>query len=176
MSLQSFILQKHIENNSHNYRRASTQMTNKTLQSDILTFIATYGESALQDAMQQYIDNQQIYIFKTKSQTSRIKISDIYYLQCRQHNITIHTSDGTYKKYGTLSQELNILSPYGFINCSQSCIVSLSKVRSIQNNTVTLIDDTELHISRVYAPKLLTALNGRNYSCGSGDSNISVKK
>lgn len=176
MSLQSFILQKHIENNSHNYRRTNTQMTNRTLQSDILTFIATYGESALQEAMQMYIDNQQVYIYKTKSQTSQIKISDIYYLKCQQHNITIHTSHGTYKKYGALRQELNILSPYGFINCNQSCIVSLSKVRSIQNNTVTLIDGTELHISRVYAPKVLTAFNGRNYSCGSDSSQISVKK
>ncbi|MFG6330685.1 MAG: LytTR family transcriptional regulator [Lachnospiraceae bacterium] len=150
-------------------------MTNRTLQSDILTFIATYGESALQEAMQQYIDNQQVYFFRTKSLTTRIKISDIYCLQCQQHNITIHTSLGIYRKYGTLSQELTTLFPYGFIKCSQSCIVSLSKVRSIQNNTVTLIDGTELHISRVYAPKLLTAFNGRNYSCSIVDSNISEK-
>lgn len=37
-------------------------MTNKPLHSYILTFIATYGESALQEAMQQYIDSQQIYM------------------------------------------------------------------------------------------------------------------
>ena len=151
-------------------------MTNRTLRSDILTFIATYGESALQDAMQQYIDNQQIYICKTKSQTSKIKISDIYYLQSKQHNITIHTSHGICKKYGTLSQELITLFPYGFIKCNQSCIVSLSKIRSIQNNDITLTDDTVLHVSRAYAPKVLTAFNGKNYARNSSDSNISVKK
>lgn len=152
------------------------QMTNKSLQSDILTFIATYGESALQDAMQQYIDNQQIYLYKTKSQTTKIKISDIFYLQSQQHNITIHTLHGTYRKYGTLSQELTTLYPYGFVKCTQSCIVSLSKIRTIHNNDITLIDDTVLHVSRSYAPKVLTAFNGKNYSCNSSDSNISVKK
>lgn len=151
-------------------------MTNRTLQADILTFIATYGESSLQEAMQQYIDNQQIYICKTKSQTTKIKISNIYYIQSKQHNITIHTSHGIYKKYGTLSQELTALFPYGFIKCNQSCIVSLSKIRSIQNNDITLTDDTVLHVSRAYAPKVLTAFNGKNYACNSSDSNISTKK
>ena len=155
-------------------------MTNKSLQSNILTdiqsFIDTYGESALQEALQQYIDNQQVYIHKTKSQITRIKISNIYYLQSQQHNITIHTSHGIYRKYGTLSQELTTLYPYGFIKCTQSCIVSLSKIRTIQNTDITLIDNTVLHVSRSYAPKVLGAFNGRNYACNSSNSNISVKK
>lgn len=158
-------------------------MTNKSLQSNILTdiqsFIDTYGESALQEAIQQYIDNQQVYIHKTKYQISRIKISDIYYLQSQQHNITIHTSHGIYRKYGTLIQELNTLYPYGFIKCTQSCIVSLSKIRTIQNNDIILIDNTVLHVSRSYAPKVLSAFNGRNYASNSSNStnaNISVKK
>lgn len=142
-------------------------MTNKTLQSDILTFIATYGESALQEAMQQYIDGQQEYICKTKSYTSIIKIRDIYYLEIKEHNITVHTNHGAYGKYGTLSQELTILSPYGFIKCNQSCIVSLNKIRTIQNNDIILIDDTILHISRLYAPKLLATFNRKIYSSAS---------
>lgn len=151
-------------------------MANRSLQSDILAFIATYGESALHEAMQQYIDSQQIYICKTKSQTTRIMIRDIYYLQSQQHNITIHTSHGVYRKYGTLSQELATLYPYGFIKCTQSCIVSLNKIRTIQNNNITLIDGTVLHVSRSFAPKVLTAFNGKYYACNSSDPNISAKK
>lgn len=155
-------------------------MNSKTLQSNISiniqSFITTYGESALQEALQQYIDNQQVYIHKTKSQITRIKISNIYYLQSQQHNITIHTSHGIYRKYGTLSQELTTLYPYGFIKCTQSCIVSLSKIRSIQNNDITLTDDTVLHVSRAYAPKVLTAFNGKNYAYNSSVPNISAKK
>lgn len=151
-------------------------MTNKILRSDILTFIAVYGESGLQKAMQQYIDNQQIYIYKTKSCSARIKINDIYYLQSQQHNITLHTSHGIYKKYGALSQELNNLYPYGFIKCNQSCIVSLSKIESIRNNDIILTDDTVLHVSRVYALKVLAAFNSRDYACNSDPSNYQRKK
>lgn len=155
-------------------------MTSKFLQSNILTdiqsFIDTYGESALQEAIRQYIDNQQKYMHKTKYQITRIKLSDIYYFQSQKHNITIHTSHGIYKKYGTLAQELNTLYPYGFIKCTQSCIVSLSKIKTIQNNDITLIDDTVLHVSRSYAPKVLSAFNGRNYTCNSSNTNTSVKK
>ena len=142
-------------------------MFNRTLQSDILTFIATYGETALQEAMQQYINEQQEYICKTKSYTSIIKIRDIYYLEIKEHNITVHTNHGTYKKYGTLSQELSILSSYGFIKCNQSCIISLSKIRTIRNNDIILIDGTLLHISRLYAPKLFAAFNRKIYSSAS---------
>ena len=141
-------------------------MTSRSMQSNILAdiqfFISTYGERALQEAMQQYIDNQQVYIYKTKSQTTRIKISDIYCLQCQKHNITIYTSHGIYRKYGTLSRELTALYPYGFIKCSQSCIVSLNKIKTIQNNDITLIDGTILHVSRSCAPKVLAAFSSCN--------------
>lgn len=146
-------------------------MTSKTsytnISTDIQSFISTYGESALQEAMQQYIDGQQEYICKTKSYTSIIKIRDIYYLEIKEHNITVHTNHGTYKKYGALNHELTILSPYGFIKCNQSCIVSLSKIRTIQNDDIILINDTILHISRLYAPKLLAAFNRKIYSSAS---------
>lgn len=137
-------------------------MLNKNLQSVILTFIAAYGESALQEAMQQYADSHQTYICRTKSQVTRIKIHDIYYLQINQHSISIHTSHGVYKKYGSLSQELTTLYPYGFIKCNQSCIVALNKIRTIQNNDIILNDNTVLHVSRAYAPRVLAAFNRQN--------------
>lgn len=154
-------------------------MTSKDLQTDTLTniqsFLSAYGESALQDALQQYIDDQQIYLCKTKSQTTRIKISDIYYFQSQQHNITIHTSHGIYRKYGTLNQELKALYPYSFTKCNQSCIVSLNKIRTIQNNDIILIDNTVLHVSRSYAPKILGAFNSRNCACNAIGSGTGLK-
>lgn len=151
-------------------------MTNKTLQSDILTFIAIYGESALQEAMQQYMDNQQIYICKNKSYIAKIKISDIYYLQSQQHNITIHTPQKSYTKYGTLCGKLSTLFPYGFIKCNQSCIVSLSKITTIQDNDVILIDGTILHVSRSYAPKILTAFSLKSYPYRNNNFSMCKKK
>lgn len=141
-------------------------MNNKISQlnifTDIQSFIAMYGELALLEAMQQYIDNQQVYIYKYKTHLSKIKINDIYYIQSKQHCITIHTLQNTFKKYGTLTEELTTLSPYGFVKCSQSCIVSLSKIKIIQNNDAVLIDDTKLHISRSCFPKIFAAFKGKS--------------
>ena len=73
-------------------------MKTENLQSYIHTFIAAYGESALREAMQQYIDDRQIYICRAKSHIARIPIRDICYLEIAQHNITIHTTHEVYKK------------------------------------------------------------------------------
>lgn len=84
-------------------------MKTENLQSYIHTFIAAYGESALREAMQQYIDDRQLYICRARSHIARIPIRDICYLEIAQHNITIHTTHEVYKKYGTLDQELKII-------------------------------------------------------------------
>lgn len=134
---------------------------NRNLQLSLLDFIDSYGESALQEAMQLYVDKHQEYICKTKSGISRIKIRDIYYLNIQRHKITIYTSYGTYNKYGTLSGELSYLSQFGFIKCNQSCLVALDKIKTIQRNSIILIDNTtKLHISRTYIPKVLAAFSG----------------
>ena len=91
-------------------------MTSKSIWSDILTFIFTYGESALRETIQHYIDNQQVYIHKTKYQTTKIKINDIYCLQSQQHNIAIHTSHGVYK-----NMDLSVRNWLPCIHMDSSC-------------------------------------------------------
>ena len=39
-------------------------------------------------------------------------------------------------KYGTLANELKVLSMYGFMKCNQSCLVSLDKIKTIRRNEV----------------------------------------
>lgn len=135
-----------------------------SLQSTLSSFIEKYGASGLEQALQLYTDMQQEYICKTKTSISKIKLCDIYYLEIQEHNITVHTQHGIYQKYGTLNNELKFLSQYGFIKCNQSCIVSLSKIRTTQTNDITLINNEKLHMSRKYAPKVLIALRCKNFS------------
>ena len=97
----------------------------------------------------------QKYICKTKKSISQINIYDIYYLEIEKHNITIHTNHGTYEKYGALSKELKALSSYGFVKCTQSCIVSLNKIKTINYGDIILINDVKLHMSRKYASQIL---------------------
>lgn len=109
-------------------------LQNKSLQNKLTTFLTAYGLSGLEQALQLYTDMQQEYICKTKTSTTRVKIADVYYLEIHGHNIIAHTSQGIHRKYGTLINELKTLSHYGFIKCNQSCIVSMTKIKSICNN------------------------------------------
>lgn len=132
---------------------------------DTLThFLEHYGFSGLEQALNQYANMQQEYICKTKSAMTKLTITDIFYLEIREHNITIFTQHGVYHKYGTLNNELKTLSPHGFIKCSQNCIVSLGKIRRISNSRITLINNIHLHMSQHYAPKVLMAFSHYNIS------------
>lgn len=143
-----------------NWMQELTQ--DKSLQSTLSIFLNQYGLSGLKNALLLYSSHQQDYICKTKTSISKFKIADIYYLEIRTHTITIYTQHGTFQKYGSLSEEQKRLSPYGFVKCNQSCIVSLKKIKSICNNTVTLINDVQLHMSQYYAPRVLIAFSRSN--------------
>ena len=123
----------------------------------LATFLDQHGFSGLEKALQLYSNTQAEYIYKTKATVTRIKIDDIDYLEIQTHTITIHTEHGNYQKYGSLTDELKFLSPYGFIKCRQNCLVSLKKIYSICSDTIILANHIQLHMSQRYAPKVLAA-------------------
>ncbi|MCI8527013.1 MAG: LytTR family transcriptional regulator [Oscillospiraceae bacterium] len=127
------------------------------LQNTISTFLTQYGSSGLNQALKAYKDNRQEYICRTRTSISKIHISDIYYMEIREHQITIYTQHGTYHKYGTLNNELKSLSSYGFIKCAQNRIVSLGKIRSICfNDIIILINGAKIHMSKKYAISIIS--------------------
>lgn len=130
------------------------------LNDTISNFLKQYGSFGLNQALQLYEDTQQEYICRTKTSISKIHISDIYYMEIREHQITIYTQHGTYHKYGTLNNELKLLSPYGFIKCAQNRIVSLNKIRTINYTDIILINGTKVHMSKRYALTTITAFSG----------------
>lgn len=136
---------------------------NESLQKTLTIFLNQYGVSGLKKALRLYSLLQQDYICKTKTSISKFKIADIYYLEIRTHTITIYTQHGTFQKYGSLTEEQRRLSPYGFIKCNQSCIVSVGRIKSICNNTITLTNDVQLHMSQYYAPKVLIAFSRNHF-------------
>lgn len=136
--------------------------SNKSLQDTLSSFLGKFGISGLEQALLFYADMQQDYICKTKRGISKIKLCDILFIEIQGHHITIHTSYGIYQKYGTLKKEQKYLSSYGFTRCSQSCIVSLNKIKAISSNDITLINGTKLHLSNHYAPAVLMAFSRKN--------------
>lgn len=126
------------------------------LRNTISNFLEQYGASGLEQALQLYIGTQQEYLCKTRTSVSKLHISDIYYMEIQEHQITIYTQHGTYRKYGTLNNELKSLSSYGFIKCAQNRIVSLGKIRSICFNDIILINGTKIHMSKKYAISIIS--------------------
>lgn len=124
---------------------------------NLVSFLNQYEVSDLGHALQLYRNMHQTYICKTKQSVSRLNIYDIYYLEIRGHNITVYTQQGTYLKYGSLTGELKFLEPYGFLKCTQSCIVSLDKIGTIQDSSITLVNNARIHMSRKYARKIIIA-------------------
>ena len=131
------------------------EIENKTIKNDVLKFLETYGFKGLQEAMDSYVNMQQIYICKTRAATSKIYICDINYVEVHTHLITIHTAHANYEKYGSLNKEMEILSKYGFVKCSQNCIVPLTKIRTVTYDDVILLDGTKIGLSKRYASKVL---------------------
>ena len=123
-------------------------------------FLSIYGTESLEEAIDHFVATQEDYICKTKSSITRLKISDIYYLQIQGHQITIHTQENNYKKYGSLANEIKVLSNHGFIRCNQSCIVASSKIKEVDNNQLNLLNGHTLHMIRSYASNLLMAFYG----------------
>ncbi|EOS69793.1 hypothetical protein C818_02577 [Lachnospiraceae bacterium MD308] len=130
-----------------------------SLKTDFLAFLDTYGANGLRQAMDAYINAQQIYLCKTRTSTSKIPVKDIFYIEIRKHLVTIHAACGCFQKYGSLSNELRHLSKYGFVKCSQNYIVSLSKVQTATYHEVILTDHTKISLSKQYAAKVLLAFN-----------------
>lgn len=134
----------------------------ESLQNTLIAFLKNYGLTGLEKALNHYSAMQPEYICKTKSTMAKISINDIYYLEIQTHTISVHTQHGIYRKYGSLNEEQKHLSPYGFTKCNQSCIVSLGKIRSISKNTITLVNNIQLHMSQRYAPKVLIAFSNNS--------------
>lgn len=129
---------------------------NRTAANLINDFLEQFGTDELVKILQEYMDSQKQYFCKTRTSVFSVKIADILYLEISEHTISIHTQTQIYTKYGSLSQEYERLKPYGFIKCNQSVLVSLSRIQSIEKNSVLLENGKKIHVSRNYAKNLIS--------------------
>ncbi len=99
-------------------------------------------------------------MIKNQNGMYRIKVKDIVYLEVLSHYIIYHTLDGSYKFYGSLSEEVEKLPKKLFSFCSSCYLVNLSFVQKVEKDTV-VVNDTELKISRRKKSEFLDALSRR---------------
>ncbi len=86
-------------------------------------------------------DEDQALMLRRDGDVIRVPIGRIYYIDVYNHSLRYHTADGDIARTGsyTLSELEKELSPHGFVRCSQSYLVNLRYVDSMEGNALRLL-------------------------------------
>lgn len=79
-------------------------------------------------------------VIQSSGTIRRVKVSQVRYVEIRDHLLLYHTDAGRLESWGKLSEVEEELTPYHFVRCSSSCLVNLRHVVSVDGNTVKVGD------------------------------------
>ena len=85
-------------------------------------------------------------VVSSASSITRLRVSQIYYVEIRDHLLIYHTDQGNFESWGKLTEVEEDLSAYDFVRCSSSHLVNLRHVVSVTGNDVD-VAGTKLPIS-----------------------------
>lgn len=80
-------------------------------------------------------------IVRSSSRIARLPISQIHYVEVRDHLLIYHSTQGNLDSWGKLSDIERELSGYGFVRCSSSYLVNLRHIISVDGDTVNIAGD-----------------------------------
>lgn len=98
--------------------------------------------------------NFQYYLYQRNGITSKIRLSQIYYVESLKHQIIIHSINGEMVERKTLSQFLKEIESTDFIQIHKSYVVNKRFIQEIKNQEVILKEQTHLPIGRSYKESL----------------------
>ncbi|MEX1003725.1 MAG: LytTR family DNA-binding domain-containing protein [Crocinitomicaceae bacterium] len=102
-------------------------------------------------------EKDHLFIKKNKG-FSRVNFSDITYLEALADYVQINTSEGRYTVLSTMKAIANRLPEDRFLRVHRSFIVSLEKIKRLDENML-MIDDKSIPVSRSYKDVLIQHLN-----------------
>ena len=98
--------------------------------------------------------NFQYYLYQRNGITSKIRLSQIYYIESLRHQIIIHSINGEMIERKTLSQFIKEIQSLDFIQIHKSYIINKRFIQEIKNQEVILKEQTNLPIGRSYKESL----------------------
>lgn len=110
----------------------------------------TYQDFALKmKKAQRYIyrDTDRQIMLNTTEEKVLIKVSEIFYIEVIRHYLNYHTAQGIYQVRGAMKEEEKKFAQDHFARCSQSYLVNLAHVMSINGNDV-VVNGEAIPISR----------------------------
>ncbi len=93
-----------------------------------------------------------------KNGMKKLDVSQITYVEVRDHDLLYHTVSEAFEARGTLSELEKVLSPERFFRCSKCCLVNLEYVEAVQNNDI-VVGNELIQVSRARKRALMDALN-----------------
>lgn len=98
--------------------------------------------------------NFQYYIYQRNGIISKIRLSQMYYIESLRHQIIIHSINGEMVERKPLSQFIKELKSNDFVQIHKSFIVNKNFIKEIKSQEVILKDMTVLPIGRSYKSTL----------------------
>lgn len=77
-------------------------------------------------------------LLRSSSKIARLPISQIYYVEVRDHLLNYHSTLGNVESWGKLSDIEKELIDYDFVRCSSSYLVNLRHIISVDGDTVNI--------------------------------------
>lgn len=108
------------------------------------------------DCLKQNYSNE--LVIKNKTSMRKIKVSDIKYIEVRNHSLIYHTTQGVYSSSGSLKKIQAYLKDLSFSLCNQCYLVNLKYVLEIKDYMVN-VDGEYLQISHPKHKEFIHALN-----------------
>lgn len=81
-------------------------------------------------------------VVRTAATIKRLRISQIYYIEVRDHRLIYHTEVGIIEAWGNLKDTEDMLTDSDFARSSSAYLVNLKHVVSIDSDCVTVGDDS----------------------------------
>lgn len=99
-------------------------------------------------AIQLLDDKNHIFVFKDKDGSHRIRIKEILYFESFAHNLKIVASSENYEFRASMSEIMDELSDFGFIQIHRSYIINYEQIKSIRYKEVVMANGDTVPISR----------------------------
>ncbi len=93
-----------------------------------------------------------------KGGMKKLDVSQITYIEVRDHDLIYHTAAGEFSAKGSLSDVESSLDAENFFRCNKCYLVNLEYVDSVENSAITVGGD-QIQVSRARKKALLDALN-----------------
>lgn len=93
-------------------------------------------------------DKNHIFAFKDKESSHRLRVKDILFFESFQHNFKVVTVNDSYEFRSSLSEIMNQISDFGFIQVHRSYIINYDQIKNIKYDELIMSNGAVIPISR----------------------------